>query len=340
MNDIWLRKNKVDILKYLPYFLQKDIRFSAVNNTDSIEHESIRVYIQDFLDQLFVETATWGLKYWEDFLAITPHKNETYEDRRKRVLLYLNQYSSSTEHFLEKLANNYLNDDSADIIAHNEEYWFELNFNLDGLISLADLKYAINLYKPAHLGFLIAFKIYSEANTAHKAEITQYIDALHNNWNLGTAETTHWDGVYAFDGTIDFSSIKPDSLYKERQSHISNITGSVTPLYRQEIIHLVQPRAIVISSSKQLSQHKVNSSAITNCSHKQRTDTANINTIKAYNVQSRAGLTRNILDGSFVMDGSHCFDGSYADTTLYENRCAVATLDAQGNIKEGSWQTA
>lgn len=339
-NFQFLRVVPVNLMRYLPQFLAQDERFKTIQDTLSVEHEKQRQLAIDLEKQFFVDTATWGLDDWERFAGIEVNRSLDYESRRKKIKLHLYPEISSSEKYLENLANQYLLDASADIVPHNEEYWFELTFNIDGLISLTDLKYAINLYKPAHLGFLIAFKIYSEVNTAHKAEITQYIDALHNNWNLGTAETTHWDGAYAFDGTIDFSSIKPDSLYKECQSHISDITGSVTPLYRQEIIQLVQPRAIVINSSKQLSQHKVNSSAITDGSYRQRIDIANINTIKADNVQSRAGLTRNILDGSFIMDGSHCFDGSYADTALYENRCAVATLDAQGNVKEGSWQTA
>ena len=85
MNDIWLRQNKVSILKYLPYFLSKDIRYKTTNNTCDIEHENIRLIINDLLNQLFIDTATWGLNYFEEFLNIIPKKDDDYKARRTRI---------------------------------------------------------------------------------------------------------------------------------------------------------------------------------------------------------------------------------------------------------------
>ena len=60
MNN-WLRQNKVDILKYLPDFLSKDNRFMAAGIAGNNEHEKLRAAVADILNQLFVNTATWGL---------------------------------------------------------------------------------------------------------------------------------------------------------------------------------------------------------------------------------------------------------------------------------------
>lgn len=71
----------------------------------------------------------------------------------------------------------------------------------------------------------------SKILTSHKASITQYVNANHNFWNLGTAEKTYWDGVWCWDGSIDWSGIKPDAKYKERQSHVIDILTKVNSAY-------------------------------------------------------------------------------------------------------------
>ena len=70
MNDIWLRQNKVSILKYLPYFLSKDYRFKTTNNACDVEHENIKQYIKDCFNQLFVESATWCIDYYMAYYSI------------------------------------------------------------------------------------------------------------------------------------------------------------------------------------------------------------------------------------------------------------------------------
>lgn len=107
MNDIWLRQNKVSILKYLPYFLSKDIRYKTTNNTCDIEHENIRLIINDLLNQLFIDTATWGLNYFEEFLNIIPKKDDDYKARRTRIKILLNAHDVSTIKFMTDLANKF-----------------------------------------------------------------------------------------------------------------------------------------------------------------------------------------------------------------------------------------
>lgn len=41
---------------------------------------------EDLQKQLSIITATWGLKYWERTLGLGTNENESYEDRRSRVL--------------------------------------------------------------------------------------------------------------------------------------------------------------------------------------------------------------------------------------------------------------
>lgn len=151
--DSWIRQKEVNIASYLPAYLGKDKEYASLLTACSIEHEAVRVAIQDILDQLFIDTATWGLTTWEDFVDVTPPQMSDYYNRRLQVKLKLNRNLIVNESFLEMLTNQYVNNGSADIIPHNEEYYFDVTFTKDSCFDLSALTQAIELYKPAHLGY-------------------------------------------------------------------------------------------------------------------------------------------------------------------------------------------
>ena len=148
----WFRQNEADILRYLPHFLSKDSEFKTAADVCSKEHEKIRLLILNWFKQFFVDTATWGLKYWEEFLDIMPQSGDNYTTRRNRIKILLNSHDISTKKFMTNLINRFLTDNSGAIVEHNEEYYFDVYFNNDNIFDLEGLKKAIYLYKPSHLG--------------------------------------------------------------------------------------------------------------------------------------------------------------------------------------------
>ena len=337
MSDyIWLRKSKIDILRYLPYKLQKDYKFYTVNTAESREHENIRLILNDLLDQLFIDTATWGLDYFEEFLNIIPKSNDDYQTRRTRIKILLNAHDVSTIKFMTDLANKFISDKSAQIIEHNSEYWFEVFFNIDGLISLGDLRAAIELYKPAHLGFKTVFYILSKILTSHKANITQYVNANHNFWNLGTAEKTYWDGVWCWDGSIDWSGLKPNAKYKERQSHVIDILTKVNSAQTFKTGQSADITYKITSKHRLLTSHKAGSIYYVDIDFKQNIENKALNTGKINATQSRTtGNAKNLWDGSFCWDGSHILSGAYEIDKQMENICVFYSTK-HGIIDEGS----
>lgn len=332
-DDIWLRKSKIDILRYLPYKLQKDYKFYTVNTAESREHENIRLILNDLLDQLFIDTATWGLDYFEEFLNIIPKANDDYQTRRTRIKILLNAHDVSTIKFMTDLANKFISDKSAQIIEHNSEYWFEVFFNIDGLISLGDLRAAIELYKPAHLGFKIVFYILSKILTSHKASITQYINANHNFWNLGGITNTYWDGIWNLNGSIDWSGFKPDKYYRERQTHLLEILYKFTPVqkykigYKADITHGIQSKIKIPIS------YKSNLSYYISLNLDLKPKNKVLNTLNINFKQSHTEITKNLWEGSFCMDGTHNWNGEYKPDKMYENMCTVCSTDRHGNEK-------
>lgn len=152
MKHEWMRQDKVDILKYLPAFLAKDPRFKATNDADSLEHDAIRIDLQDVIDQLYVESATWGIEKWEELVGIDADDSSSIESRREAVLAKLRKPESVTEIFLTNLINRFISDESGKVTADTSDYSVEIRFNAVSHEALSKIIHGVKTYIPAHLG--------------------------------------------------------------------------------------------------------------------------------------------------------------------------------------------
>lgn len=160
-----LRRTPVKTLKHLPKFLPIDDDFKNTELISDDEHERLRLAVLDVKNQLFVETATWGLSDWERVLDLSVKENADIEDRRIQILLKLQGTTTVSETFMNNLINMFCKNKSGYIIQHNSEYWFELCTSGDDEIKWKELLKAVNTYKPAHLGFAVVIRIISQILT-------------------------------------------------------------------------------------------------------------------------------------------------------------------------------
>lgn len=154
-----LRRTPVKTLKHLPKFLPIDDDFKNTELISDDEHEKLRLAVLDVKNQLFVETATWGLSDWERVLGISVKENAGIEDRRIQILLKLQGLNTVSEAFMNNLINMFCENKSGYIIQHNPEYWFEVVLNGNQKLDLDSLSDAIETYKPAHLGYTYSVNI-------------------------------------------------------------------------------------------------------------------------------------------------------------------------------------
>lgn len=152
---LFLRNTPVNVLRYLPNFLSSDKTFKAVQDGLSEGHEKLRLKLDDFSNQLFIETATEaGLSRWEEIIGLIPKQGADLEARRRSILLWLQSNQVSSPKFMLNLIKRYYDEEaSVKLIEHNEEYYFSITSNkfpedLQGLTA------AIEMYKPAHLGYV------------------------------------------------------------------------------------------------------------------------------------------------------------------------------------------
>lgn len=156
---LYLRNQPPNLARYLPQFLQEDEHFKATLAACSTEHEKYRLLLDETTNQFYIETATWGLTDWERILDLKPDADDSYEQRRNRILLKLQAHNTSTVSFITNLIKRYCTEESkVTVIEDNEHCMFHAEIT-DGTVSYADnLLDALNTYKPAHLGFDILMR--------------------------------------------------------------------------------------------------------------------------------------------------------------------------------------
>ena len=164
MSHNWMRNNKVDILKYLPLFLSKDKQFKAANDADSKEHDTVRILLQDLLDQCYVNTATWGLDLWEDLVGLPTDTTKSYMTRRNNVLARLNNSYAVTLTFLTKLIDKCIINHSFEIKEVYDDYRIDIEVQDGKVLSWDDLLLDLRIWMPAHIGW--RFNARTEVNSS------------------------------------------------------------------------------------------------------------------------------------------------------------------------------
>lgn len=194
MDFRFLRDDVVNLARYLPDFLSEDPTFKNTLTVLGTEHEKLRQQIMDLAAQAFVTTATWGLADWERILGLTGRPGATIEDRRNRILLYLQSSQTVTKEFMTRLVRRYCEEpDSTDIeiVEDNERYAFQIRTTGGWFINMDDLHEAIELYKPAHLGYTLV-PVLLMRDTFAMSSLHQLMLEL-----TGFMERYPWRGRYA-----------------------------------------------------------------------------------------------------------------------------------------------
>jgi uncharacterized protein YmfQ (DUF2313 family) len=330
-----LRKKPVYTLRYLPDFLSKDDVFKNTALICDKQHEKLRVDLLDLKNQIFIETATWRLADWERVLNISVKPNATYDERRNQILLKFQGANAVTEKFMNNLINMFCENKTGYIVPHNSEYYFEVCVSADDKINWKELLETVNLYKPAHLAFYTVLKILLKQDIYQNMKINQYINSTHNFWNLGTAEKVYWDGIWNFNNIIDFSGIKPDALYRERQTHLLSIKNLLMPVLYININYKIENKEQINSKCKQVISYSNKTENKINNKQKiyKKYQVSNIN--KNNVIQNHTANTKNCWDGSFCLDGSHILSGAYEIDKQMENICVFYSTK-HGIIDEGS----
>lgn len=329
-------EREVRVQRYYPNVIANADEFKQLAILENEEFKSIwEVLFKWFKNKFVYEADLQGIQRWEEMLKIIPKSKETLEDRRSNILVKINSILPYTIRRLKQILDLKFGKDNA-IPITTKNYELIINFNNEIELNAKTMRALLRAIIPANLIFKIIISWNFEQNIYNKASIIQYIDANHNFWNLGTAEKTYWDGVWCWDGSIDWSGLKPNAKYKERQSHVIDILTKVNSAQTFKTGQSADITYKITSKHRLLTSHKAGSIYYVDIDFKQNIENKALNTGKINATQSRTtGNAKNLWDGSFCWDGSHILSGAYEIDKQMENICVFYSTK-HGIIDEGS----
>lgn len=158
-----INKN-VNIIKYLPEFMQKFKEIQQITNNENIDLQIIWYEIDKLMDNQFIESCDlYGITLFEKLLGIVPNENISLEVRKFNVMLNWNGDLPYTYKNLIKKLDFVQGRENYVIIPNFNKY--ELNLDLiDTDFSKTDLlKSTIDRWIPCNISVTINNKNYRES---------------------------------------------------------------------------------------------------------------------------------------------------------------------------------
>jgi len=145
--------SRFDTMKsYTPSFVAKNGLLKKLLEAQASEVEKLSVDLQELLDQMYPQTATWGLSYWEEFCGM-PISDADDEVRRAQIISKLSRFSPVSPKMIHSMAHNILKL-NVSVIESVAAYTFRINIESNNKnIDIISLAKAIEEIKPAHLDF-------------------------------------------------------------------------------------------------------------------------------------------------------------------------------------------
>ncbi|RTE05483.1 YmfQ family protein [Paenibacillus whitsoniae] len=164
--------------------------YSADSTTGSLldsgadELEAFEDDIADVLNQMFVNTATWGLTNWEGFFGIVTDMDKPIEQRRSVVKSKIRGSGTVTVDLMKNVAEAYANG-TVDVTQNTAEYTVHVKFvSIHGVpANLADIEAALRDIVPAHLAIDFTFTYMTWGALDAKALTWGALDTANYTWD-------------------------------------------------------------------------------------------------------------------------------------------------------------
>ena len=151
-------KREANLLEYLPSFYHNSDIIKTFMESNSIEVDTLKAYIEDLIKNLYIKTATWGLDLFEEELGLATDKSISYEERRERILAKKRGNGTTTKAMIKNTAEAFSGGE-VEVMENFNDYSFVVKFvGIKGIPkNLTLFKNMIEEIKPAHLNYELAF---------------------------------------------------------------------------------------------------------------------------------------------------------------------------------------
>ncbi|HBG0326182.1 YmfQ family protein [Clostridioides difficile] len=152
------------LIDKLPSFYNNSIT-RKIQDAYDIELETLRETYDDTFDQFFVDTATWGLDYWENILSIKNRFDLSIEDRRSNIKAKMRGKGTTTVEVVKAISEAYTKTD-VDVKVFSNLFSFTLSFitNDCSYNTILELDKKIEEIKPAHLEHRFEMILFNQNN--------------------------------------------------------------------------------------------------------------------------------------------------------------------------------
>lgn len=122
------------------------------------EFDDINLLVDDISKQMFIQTATWGLRLWEARFNLPINENDSYIERRNKALAKLQTRVTINPLTMATIIKNICGIDTI-INEWVDEYVFEVRFvSLIGVPKeIEQIQHALDRVKPAHMKYRLIF---------------------------------------------------------------------------------------------------------------------------------------------------------------------------------------
>ena len=146
----------MSLINKLPSFYDNDIT-KPIQDSFSVEANSINDEVENTLNQFYVDSATFGLDYWEKMLGISKNNNDI-QTRRENIKAKMRSRGTTSIEVIKNICEAYSNGIVEINVDHNN-YSFEIVFisTIGVPLSFEELDRVINEIKPCHLAHSYKF---------------------------------------------------------------------------------------------------------------------------------------------------------------------------------------
>ncbi|HBF2211487.1 putative phage tail protein [Clostridioides difficile] len=139
------------LIDKLPSFY-KNYMVEAIQDSYDSELSSLKENIDDTINQMFVNTSTWGLDMWESILCIQNNEDLNYETRRSNIKAKMRSLGTTKLKVIKNICEAYTKTD-VEVIVLSNEFIFILEFIVNNCSynSIVELDKVLENVKPCHL---------------------------------------------------------------------------------------------------------------------------------------------------------------------------------------------
>ena len=146
----------MSLINKLPSFYDNHIT-KPIQNSFTVEANSINDEVENTLNQFYVDSATFSLDKWEKMLGISKNNNDI-QTRRENIKAKMRSRGTTTISAIKNICEAYSNSE-VDVIVNHSNYSFVIDFigTIGVPSAFAELDKVIEEIKPCHLAHSYKF---------------------------------------------------------------------------------------------------------------------------------------------------------------------------------------